>query len=1378
MPGAAPNAVAAWLDAFDAEAVAADFASLRGAGLNAARVALHWLAWRVDPDAFAANVTALCGAARGANLSLVLVLFDAQGGGDPTPEWVASGAYRSAPWVPNPGAAAIANQSAWPELAMYVADIVAAVKDQEAVVAIDALNRPNIQSNESLAFMRFALTEANRTNPGARGHPLTATFLPGSWACDHVGAVDFVSFENFNGGRGALAGDSENVLNCAAGKQVVLADALARDAVPAQGACAVLAEAYGLGGAGITSHDRVGAFVGAWRATPGAAGGDPGAAAHALLNEDGATWADVNESACFAAAVPPAEPAPPPPPKPVVTFDVDGLILGLRRGSRTVQELRIEGDARWGRNFSFVPPLWNFWPPKRHRDQPGAHHVGDLTIRVQPASETNASQWATYSSAWSGDEVDVAPAACPAVAPEALLDCSDITRAVTALPNRQIDTRWPLGLRVVRSYERAVDGRGGLVVRWRLENNGTQALRVGGLGFSLVPDATWGGLNLTHVAASLSFADAHAGGERGSVTWTRADGSASLVVSPLDARHAPTPLEAYRPVLEDTAAVAWGTYEWTAHTAAWASEWAENRQTPFLAMPDDANHKAAWPSPKSPWPCWHGNETFYRPNPRLLNAPTAATLGAGKAREYALRFTLVREGPRARDAALRDAGEPVLKGVPGYVLPTDMESAALFVWPPVGVKLRGASVDDATVLRVTKPSLSDDADPSSPIRLAVRGLARGRATINATFSDGTWSSVQYYVLPPLDSLVASFGEFSANVGWLPADFPDPFGRSASVMPWDREDGVHVLQDGRPFVVGLSDDAGGGATLGLATKVALSPTPLEVERLDEYVNLTLDGVKSMPPAMAPLFSLQDMGNDTQRKDRILMTLYYYNHSGLPASYYTETDKCTMGPSWCAFNERTATSGADWINVYRQYNFPHQVAAFWGLYRAARFFDGIATRHSWEWYLERACLTIYALGCCAQGNAERRCTCVPSVGLMDGTVFREVLVALEVEAWGPWAELIRGMMYNRTVAGVGGDSKGWLNEDAPFGSEFNWDTTGQEEVGVWGAHFDVSSSGWWGTNQSLVSRVNDAILAYTPSLPYWALHGSAAGWGDFSNNAKWMVTGGWEREGGHYRAGLNSIPLLEEYRRRPDDVYLLHVGLGGVASVMPNIDHTGAPSMGFHTYPFVSEHDPRSGDYGLAFFGHAMGTGAYLVRDAELGVLCYLCDAIELQSSRNGATSLRPRAHLQLRPKSSAAASGVAPMHVAVVPRDSFRQRLYVGALGLDVRLRTGKLHNATVLVHTEAPYVVTLAVAAAAEQAGTFSEVLVETALPGGRARGVTWAQVTNGGAQWKAGAWAVPLSTKGATLVRIECGGEQTRGGSGSKGAPLPRVDAALATPK
>jgi hypothetical protein len=38
-------------------------------------------------------------------------------------------------------------------------------------------------------------------------------------------------------------------------------------------------------------------------------------------------------------------------------------------------------------------------------------------------------------------------------------------------------------------------------------------------------------------------------------------------------------------------------------------------------------------------------------------------------------------------------------------------------------------------------------------------------------------------LPP--SQISAFGAHLADTAWLSRDFPDPFGRSASVMPWDR-----------------------------------------------------------------------------------------------------------------------------------------------------------------------------------------------------------------------------------------------------------------------------------------------------------------------------------------------------------------------------------------------------------------------------------------------------------------------------------------------------------------------------------------------------------------------------------------------------------------
>lgn len=85
----------------------------------------------------------------------------------------------------------------------------------------------------------------------------------------------------------------------------------------------------------------------------------------------------------------------------------------------------------------------------------------------------------------------------------------------------------------------------------------------------------------------------------------------------------------------------------------------------------------------------------------------------------------------------------------------------------------------------------------------------------------------------------------------------------------------------------------------------------------------------------------------------------------------------------------------------------------------------------------------------------------------------------------------------------------------------------------------------------------------SRPVW--HTQALSYGDIGNNAydPWNVSthhtsyplgSGSERISGHYRAGLNAIPVLAEYKRDPDNMYLLRLGVGGITNCLPNIGAT--------------------------------------------------------------------------------------------------------------------------------------------------------------------------------------------------------------------------------
>ena len=85
----------------------------------------------------------------------------------------------------------------------------------------------------------------------------------------------------------------------------------------------------------------------------------------------------------------------------------------------------------------------------------------------------------------------------------------------------------------------------------------------------------------------------------------------------------------------------------------------------------------------------------------------------------------------------------------------------------------------------------------------------------------------------------------------------------------------------------------------------------------------------------------------------------------------------------------------------------------------------------------------------------------------------------------------------------------------------------------------------------------------------------------------------------------------------------------------VDENGATSMFFHAYPWVMDFDPHSGDYGLGFFGNALESGAYYVKHARLGTLCYLCTA-----TTNATTGIS-----------------------TITPEDAYHKRVFIQPLGL-------------------------------------------------------------------------------------------------------------------
>jgi Family of unknown function (DUF5695) len=132
--------------------------------------------------------------------------------------------------------------------------------------------------------------------------------------------------------------------------------------------------------------------------------------------------------------------------------------------------------------------------------------------------------------------------------------------------------------------------------------------------------------------------------------------------------------------------------------------------------------------------------------------------------------------------------------------------------------------------------------------------------------------------------------------------------------------------------------------------------------------------------------------------------------------------------------------------------------------------------------------------------------------------------------------------------------------------------------------------------------------------------------------------------HYGSSLNAIPILSDYRDRPDDFYLLRIGYGGMMGSLSNIDQDGFPSMAFHTFPDTMKWDPITGDYGLNFFGHSYNSATYIINHPDFG-----WQAFGGNLSQSGNT-------------------------ITVTPLDSVRRRVYIAPAGLWLTLDAGQFQT--------------------------------------------------------------------------------------------------------
>lgn len=728
-------------------------------------------------------------------------------------------------------------------------------------------------------------------------------------------------------------------------------------------------------------------------------------------------------------------------------------------------------------------PGFDFTPGDRleRRAANGYHHLGDLTLRVRTG---NSGPWQKYDTAESRQPVESLTPTAPTLAAANLSLPPDIP------------------LEIKRSW---VLENGRLILRFDLKNKTRDPVQLGALGIPMIFNNMITNRNLKEAHEKCSFSDPYIGQDAGYLQVTRLSGNGpALLVVP----EGQTPFEAYQLLTEPTrpSQTFEGAFAWMVHTQAYAEDE------------------------------WRGVEQW--------NPPTMTTIAPGSTKTYAVKF-LLSEEIRKIETTLTNNDRPIAIGIPGYVLPMDVDGRLFLKHKH---KVAQLAVEPAGALEI-----KDDKPAAQWRAYRVRGKRWGRARLTITYDDHSTQSISYYVIKPSTEAVADLGNFLFTKQWFD-DQNDPFRRSPSVMSYDRETNKIVTQDSRVWIAGLGDEGGSGSWLAAAMKQFGQPRKEEIAKFEQFIDKVLWG------------GLQY--KEGPNKYGVRKSLFYYSPQEVPNYKYDTSLDWTTWTSW---------KKTDAESIGRGYNYPHVIATYWSMYRLARNHTGLVTNHSWDWSLDQAFETAkFMFG--RQPNGRRRVGYV-ELGLMEGDIIVALLEDLKREAWKEKSDVLDSLMKERVDR--------WRQEPYPFGSEMAWDSTGQEEVYAWCKYFGYD-------DKALVSL--NSILGYMPTLPHWGYNGNARRYWDFLYGGKIRRI---ERQLHHYGSGLNAIPVLSQYREHPEDDYLLRVGYGGTMGALSNIDQERFASVAFHSFPSTLKWDPYTGDYGPNFFGHAFNAATYVIKHPEFG-----------------------------------------------------------------------------------------------------------------------------------------------------------------------------------
>ncbi len=397
----------------------------------------------------------------------------------------------------------------------------------------------------------------------------------------------------------------------------------------------------------------------------------------------------------------------------------------------------------------------------------------------------------------------------------------------------------------------------------------------------------------------------------------------------------------------------------------------------------------------------------------------------GDSATYSFQFAWAKDFDGVRDV-LYKLGSIDVNIVPGMTLPTDL---------PAQVALRTQNkINEIAAEFPDKTKVEFVGDKAGGVKLyKVRFSKLGENMLTVKYGDGQWSTLQFFITEPLETVIAKRSSFLVN--YMQHTDPSQWWNGV-YSDWDE---VHKVlrspidRDGlSPWLTDASDDAGNARPAYVASKNVFFPDQKEIDSVELYVRQYLfNGHK---------WNEGTGGMQMTEKEPYPYGIYgtfdnWYQHRTIdptpPANFVPQTQTLPHDVGWTRLHRE---------HLWRIYDYPHIMLMYFRMYQIAKAYPTMVHFANADEYLMLAYNTSVAYWTVPMQTDKPRGWSANSVPTMNEAFVPELITALEREGKKTEAAKLHELWNGKVARFVNTRTRPNL-----FGSEFAFDSTGFESTG---------------------------------------------------------------------------------------------------------------------------------------------------------------------------------------------------------------------------------------------------------------------------------------------------------------------------------------------